>query len=107
MEQKRELFRLSIKRTGQLIRGTEAIPCEVLDLTDKGMLIEADCSAVPGDQWQLEFHLTPAAPIHCTIIVTHAASPHLGARIAAISPEHQAHLSRFIDQLLALNVTGF
>jgi hypothetical protein len=107
MEQKRGLFRLSIKRTGRLIRGTDVTPCEVLDLTDKGMLIEAPCAVSVGDELLLEFPLTTITLLQCTIHVTHVAPPQLGARIVAISSEHQQSLSRFIDQLLALNVTGF
>jgi len=108
MKQDRGLFRLSIQRAGRLIRGDQSVPCDVLDLTEKGMLIQAAVSpAVTGDQLKLEFELTPALTIHCTIVVTHAAPPHLGARITDISPEDQIHLSRFIDQLLALNMTGF
>jgi hypothetical protein len=108
MKQNRGLFRLSIQRAGRLIRGDQSVPCEVLDLTEKGMLIRAaDSPAVTGDQLGLEFALTSTLTIHCTIAVTHAAPPHLGARIADISREDQLHLSRFIDQLLALNMTGF
>jgi len=108
MKQDRGLFRLSIQRAGRLIRGDQSVPCDVLDLTEKGMLIQAaDSPAVTGDQLNLEFELTPALTIHCTIVVTHAAPSHLGARITDISPEDQIHLSRFIDQLLALNMTGF
>jgi len=107
MDQKRGLFRLSIKRTGRLIQGTDVAPCEVLDLTDKGMLIHADRAVSLDDELQLEFPLTPTSVLQCTIHVTHVAPPHLGARIAVISPEHQQALSQFIDELLALNVTGF
>jgi hypothetical protein len=107
MDQKRGLFRLSIKRTGRLIQGTDVAPCEVLDLTDKGMLIHADCAVSLDDELQLEFPLTPTSLLQCTIHVTHVAPPHFGVRIASISSEHQQSLSQFIDELLALNVTGF
>lgn len=107
MKQNRALFRLSIQRTGHLVHGDRSVPCEVLDLTEKGMLIRTDLPARAGDQLQLEFDLTSTSRIHCTIAVTHAAPPHLGARIDVISLEDQMLLSRFIDQLLALNVTGF
>ncbi|MDQ6736042.1 MAG: PilZ domain-containing protein [Nitrospirota bacterium] len=107
MDQKRGLFRLSIKRTGRLIQGTDVATCEVLDLTDKGMLIHAARTVSIGDELQLEFPLTPTTLLQCTIHVTHVAPPHLGARIASISSEHQQSLSRFIDELLTLNMTGF
>ena len=102
MDQKRGLFRLSIKRTGRLLRGTDVTPCEVLDLTDKGMLIEAPCAVSVGDELLLEFPLTTMSSLQCTIQVTHVASPQLGARIVAISSQHQQSLSRFIDELLAV-----
>lgn len=107
MKQHRGLFRLAIQRTGTITQGDQVFPCEVLDLTEKGMLIRADVPAATGDRLGLEFELTPSSRIHCTIIVTHASTPHLGVRIADISPEDQKILSHFIDQLLAMNVTGF
>jgi hypothetical protein len=107
MDQKRGLFRLSIKRTGRLTQGTDVTPCQVLDLTDKGMLIEAPWLVSVGDELLLEFSLTMTTLLQCTIQVTHVAPPQFGARIAAISSEHQQSLSQFIDELLALNVTGF
>ncbi len=107
MDQKRGLFRLSIKRTGRLIQGTAVAPCEVLDLTDKGMLLETHCVVSVGDQLLLEFPLTTITLLECTIQVTHVAPPRLGARIVAMSSEHEQSLSQFIDQLLVLNVTGF
>jgi hypothetical protein len=107
MDQKRGLFRLSIKRTGRVIQGTVVTPCEVLDLTDKGMLLETHCVVSVGDQLLLEFPLTTSTLLECTIQVTHVAPRQLGARIVAMSSEHEQSLSQFIDQLLGLNVTGF
>jgi hypothetical protein len=107
MDQKRGLFRLSIKRTGRLIQGTAVATCEVLDLTDKGMQLETHCVVSIGDQLLLEFPLTTITLLECTIQVTHVASTRLGVRIVAMSSEHEQSLSQFIDQLLGLNVTGF
>lgn len=107
MNQKRGLFRLTINRTGRLIRGTDVAPCDILDLTDKGMLIATSAAASVGDELLLEFPLTPTTVLQCTIQISHVAPPRCGARIVAISPEQQISLSRFIDELLALNVTGF
>jgi hypothetical protein len=107
MIQKREFFRVVIERTGQIARGAEVAPCEVLDLTEKGFQLRTGLSAALGDRLELEFRLTKAAPIQCTVEVTYAAPPQFGARITKISPEHQNCLSRFIEQLNELNLTGF
>lgn len=107
MSQKREFFRVAIERTGQIARGTEVAPCEVLDLTEKGFQLRTGLSVAIGDRLELEFRLTKEAPIQCTIEVTYVASPQSGARITRISPEHQGYLSQFIEQLNVLNLTGF
>ncbi len=107
MNQKREFFRVAIERTGQIARGGEAAPCEVLDLTEKGFQLRTDLPVAMGESVELEFPLTKEASIQCTVEVTYVASPQLGARITRISPEHQRCLSQFIEQLNALNLTGF
>ena len=107
MSQKREFFRVAIERTGQIARGAEVAPCEVLDLTEKGFQLRIDLPVAIGDRMDLEFRLTKAALIQCTVEITHAASPQFGARITRISPEHQCYLSQFIEQLNMLNLTGF
>lgn len=107
MIQKRELFRVAIERTGQIGRGAEFAPCDVLDLTERGCQLRTDLPVAIGDELDLEFRLTKAAPIRCTVEITYAASPQFGARIMRISPAHQDCLSQFIEQLNALNLTGF
>lgn len=107
MGQKRELFRVAIERTGHIHRGAEVASCKVLDLTEKGVQLRTDLPVTAGEALQLEFNLTKACPIQCTIQVTHVKPPLLGARITGISSEHQKQLSQFIEQLLALNLTGF
>lgn len=107
MTQKREFFRVVIERTGRIGRGGTVASCEVLDLTEKGFQLRTGLSAAIGDKLELEFQLTKAAPIHCTVEITYAAAPQFGARIANISPAHQQCLSAFIEQLNVLNLTGF
>ena len=107
MIQKREFFRVVIERTGKIARGAEIAPCEVLDLTEKGFQLRTGLSVAVGDRLELEFRLTKAGPIQCTVEVTYAAFPQFGARITRISPSHQDCLSQFIEQLNALNLTGF
>ena len=107
MAQKRELFRVAIDRIGQIQRGSETVPCQVVDLSEKGFQLCVEGSFSAGEVLHLEFPLAESDPVACTVQVTHVQPPHLGAVIAAISPDHQAKLSCFIDQLNALNMTGF
>jgi hypothetical protein len=107
MAQKRELFRVVLERTGQIQRGNEVVPCKLIDLTEKGFKFESEGSFHLGEDIHLEFNLSESAPILCTVRVTHVQPPYLGARIIRIAPDHQTRLSHFIDQLNALNMTGF
>src|SRR5437899_1416496 len=67
MIQKREFFRVAIERTGQIGRGAEFAPCDVLDLTERGFQLRTDLPVAIGDELDLEFRLTKAAPIRCTV----------------------------------------
>jgi hypothetical protein len=107
MSQKRELFRIAINRTGQLRHGAETVLCKVNDMTEKGFQLQVERAFQVGEDLHLEFTLTDTCPIVCTVQVTHVRPPFLGARIARISPDQQALLSRFIEQLNALNMPGF
>jgi hypothetical protein len=106
MAQKRELFRVAIDRSGQIQRGSETLPCQVVDLSEKGFQLCVEGSFSAGEVLHLEFPLGESDPIACTVQVTHVRPPHLGAVIAGISPDQRAKLSCFIDQLNALNMTG-
>ena len=106
MAQKRELFRVAIDRTGQVQRGAEVVPCHVVDLTEKGFRLQLEGVYTAGEVLHLEFALSARDLLACTVQVTYVRPPFLGAVIAGISPDHQMRLSRFIDQLNALNMTG-
>lgn len=107
MAQQRELFRVAIDRTGQIRCGAETVPCKVIDMTEKGFQLQVEGAFRVGEELHLEFTLSETSPIVCTVQVTHVRPPYLGTRIASISPDQQALLSRFIEQLNALNMTGF
>ncbi|TAL09055.1 MAG: hypothetical protein EPO02_11295 [Nitrospirae bacterium] len=106
MPKKRGLFRISIHRTGELRRGADVVPCEVVELTEKGFGLESSLRVATGEAVELRFDLTDKWPIQCTIQVSHAAPPRLGGNITAISPEHQESLTRFIDQHTTINLPG-
>jgi hypothetical protein len=104
MKQKRELFRVTIHRGGQLRRGTETAPCEITELTPYGIGLSSDLVIARGETVDLEFQLTRQCPIRCTILITHATPSHVGGRITAISLEHQKRIARYIEQHASVNL---
>lgn len=107
MQQKRELFRIALERSGEIHQGAIVARCEVLDLTEKGVQLKTDLSVTVGEALQLEFNLTKSCAIHCSLLVTRVSPPHVGACITDIFPEDQKHLSSFVEQLITLNLGGF
>jgi hypothetical protein len=107
MAKQRQLFRLTIDRAGTVRRGEQTLPCQVVDLTEKGVRLEVDDAFSVGDELHLEFALTARETLACTIHVTHSLPPQLGAAIVRMAPDDQERLSGFIEELNALNMTGF
>ena len=107
MADQRQLYRVAIDRTGQVRRGDETFPCQVIDMTEHGVRLRLDETFRVGEEVHLEFALTEGDVLACAIHVTHSQSPHIGAAIVQIAPDHQRRLSSFIEQLNALNMAGF
>ena len=107
MTQTRELFRIPINRTGRLRIAADSVPCQVVDLTEKGFRLRLERAVTTGEVLHLEFALTEQESLACTVKVTYARPPLFGALIAGISPHHQTVLCRFIDQINALSMTVF
>jgi hypothetical protein len=107
MYQKRDVFRVTLDRQGRIHRVTEVSDCHVVDLTEKGVQLRIEMPVCVGEVMELEFSLSDTSHIHCMVQINHVILPHVGAAIVRISAEHQNQISRFIDQVNALNVTGF
>lgn len=107
MTYQRKLYRVAIDRTGHLQRGDETFVCNVIDMTEQGVRLKSDETFRMGEELNLEFALTETDRLACTIHVTHSQPPYIGAAIVRIAPDHQQRLSRFIEELNALNMTGF
>ena len=106
MEQKREFYRIAVQRSGSIRREEETAPCEVLDLTEKGVQLTTDLVLSVGETLQLAFSLTDSVTLHCSIMVTRVSGKSVGCCISDISPADQARLARFIDDVVALNLGG-
>ncbi len=107
MTDQRQLYRVAIDRTGQVRRGSQAYPCHVIDLTEHGVCLQMTEMFRAGDELQLEFALTNVDMLACTIQVTNRRPPYIGAAIVQMAPDQQKRLSSFIEQINALNMTGF
>jgi hypothetical protein len=107
MADQRQLYRVAIDRTGQIRRGDQAYSCHVIDLTEHGVRLQIDETFLTGDELQLEFALTDVDLLACRIQITNRRPPYIGAAIVQMAPDHQKRLSSFIEQVNALNMTGF
>lgn len=106
MAHRRQLFRVAIDRTGQVRRGDETIACDVIDLTEKGVRLRIGGTFGVGERLHLRFPLTEGDWMACDIQITHTRLPEMGATIVDIASAHRQRLSRFIEQVNALSMTG-
>ncbi len=107
MIQKRQLFRISIHRVGEVRRRSEVTKCEILDLTEKGIGLRTALKVMSGEELEVKFALTGTCTIRFTVLVMYVGPSQLGALITEVSPEDKAHLTKFIDQLITMNLAGF
>ena len=107
MSEHRQLYRVTIDRTGHVRRGDDSFPCNVIDVTEKGVRLRIEGTFRQGEELYLEFPLTDSEVLACAIQVTNRRPPHMGAAIVHMAPDQQDRLSSFIEQLNALNMTGF
>jgi len=106
MERKRAQHRIEISRPGRVFRGAEDAPCELLELTEHGVLLTTALPLAPGDECRLETALEDTWTLQCTIVVKRVEQSRAGAEIAALSPEQQAQLSQFINRIIAMSLSG-
>ena len=107
MDNQRALFRVALNQPGELHHEGQTSSCELVNLTEQGFQLKTHLRLASGDQLRLTLDLPNHATIRCTITVTNTTPSHIGCRISEIDPSDQEQLSRFIEQLNALNLTGF
>ena len=106
MERKRALHRIQISRPGRVSRGSAEAPCELMELTERGVLLETALPLAPGDECTLESALEETWTLQCTLLVKRVVESRVGGEISAISPEQQAQLSQFINRIIAMSLSG-
>jgi hypothetical protein len=107
MSLSRQEYRTHVERDGTLRIGDAVHPCVVQDLSERGVLVDADVSVSPGDRVELEFQLTTGSPIRCSVEVKHTEAGRFGGAIVSISSDEQLGIVRFLEQLAELNLMGF
>ena len=106
MRNQRGQFRIAVESQGVVTLGTKTAPCIVRNLTEEGLLIETDLQIAEGDRIQIECQLDEQSSIQCVLLVASATPPLFGGPIAQISPEHQQHLTNFMNRLITANLVG-
>ncbi len=103
----RHQSRIAIERPGLLTRNGQTSECRVSDFTEEGF--GRRLASWPS-WWTRLIHLTIALDAHeeieCRIAVTSVRPSASGAQIVDILPEHQARLSRFIEDVSTVNIDG-
>lgn len=106
MTEQRSQFRFPVERRAFLKHDGKTILCDVLDLTERGLRLRTEFPIAVGETIQLECQLEAHTIVHCALLVTHAAPPHVGGRITEISAEHHQLLMRHVQQLSSQNLKG-
>ena len=107
MHSQRHDYRIAIERIGLLMRQGHARECRLSDFTEEGFQLQTNgLTLMVGEVIRLTCALDTNVEIECRIAVTYARASTIGARIVDISAEHREQLSRFIQDVITLNMEG-
>ncbi len=106
MSNLRHQFRIPVQRRGFVTHGKQTTLCEVLDLTENGILFSTELPLTVNETIRIECQLDGECLLHCEVLVTHAQPPRFGGRITQLSPEHQVQLAQFIERLIRASMEG-
>ena len=103
----RQESRIAIERSAILTCHGQRSACRLSDFTEHGFRLRTDVlSPVVGEVLDLIFALDSEQAIECRVAVTHVHSCDLGVQIVEITPAHQERLSRFIEDVITVNIDG-
>src|SRR5687767_4090610 len=99
----RHQSRIAIERPGLLTRNGQTSECRVSDFTEEGFGLQTDAlPVVVGEVIHLICALDAHEEMECRVAVTYIRPSVFGAQIVDILPEHQARLSRFIEDVITV-----
>jgi len=107
MGYKRKFTRLPLSVQGDLNRSGEIIPCQVVDLSEKGMLLRTGIPLTLGEELPFNFILGPSRRLQCTVKIVRMAKSDYGAQIVTISQDDQQYLTEYLDDYIQSNFGRF
>ena len=103
----RHQSRIAIERIGLVSFHGQTTECRVSDFTEEGFRLQADdLPVLVGEIVHLTCALDAHEDIECRMAVTHVHPSAFGAQIVEMSRADRARLSRFIEDVITVNITG-
>lgn len=107
MKSLRHESRIAIERTGWLTHHGQTGACRVSDITEHGVKFHTDVLApMVGEVVDLRCAIDAHEHVECRLAVTYAYGSTFGARIMEMSQDHEERLSRFLEDIIAVNING-
>jgi hypothetical protein len=97
-KERRAAARVDIDIRGSLSNGARSIDCHLMNMCDRGFLIEADAQVESGANIDLVVPLAAEKVIRCTVQIRHVNARRLGALVTSISDADKALCSEFLRE---------
>lgn len=98
--------RVPVSCRGTLRLAVDAVPCHIQNMCSRGFLIRFAEELPVGRALHLTCELYPDRVVECTVQVRHVNRICLGARVTAMSEEHQRLCRKFLAEQSAPNLRG-
>lgn len=72
-------------------------PCDILDLTDRGLQLQPPTPLKVGDTVNVEFRLSSDNTIRCTVHIVYAEGLRAGGQMMKIIQHDRQHLLQFLS----------
>ena len=103
--ERRVALRVDIDIMATLGTGESRSACRLLNMCEKGFLIEADDALPVGGNMALAVPLPPGALIHCIVEIRHVNKRRLGALVIEISDDDRQRCQAYLIERRALRLT--
>ena len=97
-KERRTAARVDIDIQATLVSGETRSPCRLLNMCEKGFLIEADDELPHGGSLGLAVPLPPGPLIQCTVQVRHVNKGRLGALVIGISDDDRQRCCAYLAE---------
>ena len=90
--------RVPVSCRGTLRLSDDTVPCHIQNMCSRGFLIQFSKELPVGRVVHLTCELYPDCTVECTVQVRHVNRDCLGARVTAMSEEHQLLCRKFLAE---------